>query len=336
MIHSLFSGIVLGWDHRRIRRYTSLQEVEQVCLTNDTVLFTDLRNLFLFFDRWESDMSTSSIINDLLRNCCHSLAVGESSVTFQTIRITPQCILIAVNAIDKSSGIISLHDRLASPGIQSTLKLNEVITHVTCSSDHTLIASKTKCYVVGKGSYGQLGLGPETLETFSFVPLPNIPLNEYPISIAVSAYHSCVVTAPYGHLYTFGNGAYYRLGNGSTESNLYYPMKVESLVGVGHLNEQFIPGGICMVACSTWHTIAIAKGSNDIYGWGWNKFGQIGTDADTLTIADHKEKMITVPTRIPLFDEIEDSSSSPIQINDVKCGPRFSAFVLNDTRLFVV
>jgi alpha-tubulin suppressor-like RCC1 family protein len=248
----------------------------------------------------------------------------------------PRAVLIAAITMDHSSVVISLYDRLTSPRIQSTLKLNEVIIHVTCSSDHALIASKSKCYVIGKGSYGQLGLGPEKLEALSFEPLPNIPIDEYPISIAVSAYHSCVVTAPYGHLYTFGNGAYYRLGNGSTEISQYYPTKVEELVGVGELNEQCIPGGICMVACGTWHTIAVAKGSNDIYGWGWNKFGQIGTDEDVLTLADHEERMITVPTRIPLFDELEDSSSCPIQINDVKCGPRFSAFVLNDTRLFIL
>lgn len=315
-------GIVIGWDNRRIRHYI-LRNVQDICLTNEFVVITNPKSQLHLFPRWKNDSY----------NYDHLSESGKSILSVQFMHHT---MVISVIGEDGSGSVISLCDFQVSPKSQTSLNLKEVVTEVVCSSGHALIASKTRCFVVGRGSYGQLGLGRDILEISTFQPLSTIPSNEYPISIAVSEYHSCVVTSPYGYVYTFGNGAYYRLGNGSTENNLFYPTLVESLVGVGELNESFIPGGICKVSCSTWHTIVVAKCSNDVYGWGWNRFGQIGTDAGVNLIADHEERMITTPTRIPLFDELEYITSTSIKINDVKCGPRFTAFVLNSNRLFLV
>jgi hypothetical protein len=38
--------------------------------------------------------------------------------------------------------------------------------------------------------------------------------------------------------------------------------------------------GIALVACGIWHTVAVAADTNDVYSWGWNKYGQCGTGAD--------------------------------------------------------
>ena len=34
--------------------------------------------------------------------------------------------------------------------------------------------------------------------------------------------------------------------------------------------------GASIVSCGQWHTIVVASTTNEVYGWGWNKYGQLG------------------------------------------------------------
>lgn len=219
-----------------------------------------------------------------------------------------------------------------------TFQFPKIVQHIACGERHTLITTTNECYSIGMGEYGELGLGLEV--TTTFVPM-KIEFNHFLhhksnknleiTSIAAGPYHSCVVVNPLGILYTFGNGAYYRLGHGSDE-NVYSPKVVEDLLGVGELLPNGQSLGIAMVACSTWHTIAVAVGTNDVFGWGWNKFGQIGPHPtptadnmsdwqDPLTIAQHAATIISTPERLS-FLEVESFVGEEGDIQSIACGNR--------------
>jgi len=57
-----------------------------------------------------------------------------------------------------------------------------------------------------------------------------------------------VAVTSIGQVYTFGSGAYYRLGHGTDDGDALLPTEVEAL------------GGIRIVACSSgrWHTVVTA------------------------------------------------------------------------------
>lgn len=175
------------------------------------------------------------------------------------------------------------------------ISLPLAVTAVACSDSHALIATKSSVYALGHGSYGQLGLGESVLSTDQLQELTLQP-GESPRSIAVSNYHSCLVTAPYGHLYTFGCGAFYRLGHGEDDTNYFHPHRVESLLSVGAWQPDGSSTGIAQVCCGLWHTVVLTTGMRDVYVWGWNNFGQCGdestaADGDTSTNSGHSSRL---------------------------------------------
>ena len=87
------------------------------------------------------------------------------------------------------------------------------------------------------------------------------------------------------------------------------PTLVSSLEGVGILNDDGTSGGIAMVTCSTWHMVAVAVGSNDVFAWGWNKFGQVKAresfQPHAISSDNHAESaatqgVIAIPPELPL------------------------------------
>lgn len=52
----------------------------------------------------------------------------------------------------------------------------------------------------------------------------------------------------------------------------------------GKLNADGSVSGCKLCSCSTWHAIVITDGSNEVYGWGWNKFGQLGSQNVDVSI----------------------------------------------------
>ncbi|MCD7465236.1 Ultraviolet-B receptor uvr8 [Datura stramonium] len=85
------------------------------------------------------------------------------------------------------------------------------------------------------------------------------------VMVACGWRHTICVSSS-GALYTYGWSKYGQLGHGDFEDHLF-PHKVQAL------HESFtsqISGG--------WrHTMALTS-DGKLYGWGWNKFGQVGVD----------------------------------------------------------
>jgi alpha-tubulin suppressor-like RCC1 family protein len=121
-------------------------------------------------------------------------------------------------------------------------------------------------YCWGRNEYGQLGNGttasstnPLALSLSAGVPIESISVGE------VSA---CARTSG-GAIYCWGNNSYGQLGDGTTTSR-YTPMRLS------------IPAGETFVSITTGYTHTCASTIVDtIYCWGYNAYGQLGTD-DTV------------------------------------------------------
>lgn len=235
---------------------------------------------------------------------------------------------------------------------------------IACSKYHCLFGTLAAVFSLGQGSYGQLGLG-ENILSVSTPKLVTLPDGESPRSIAVSDFHSCIVTSPNGLLYTFGCGAFYRLGHGD-DHDLFVPRRVDSLMAVGSWLPNGQSLGIEKVSCSIWHTLVLTSGVHDVYSWGWNNFGQCSdidedttfdfdddrqskrlksmhsaelpshntTESCNLSIpkstVQQRKKMIIHPERITSLDVLDEEGHKDkpsCHIVDIACGHRFSAFL---------
>ncbi|GAB4855716.1 Ultraviolet-B receptor uvr8 [Ancistrocladus abbreviatus] len=140
---------------------------------------------------------------------------------------------------------------------------------VAAGAEHSVAVTEDgQIYGWGWGRYGNLGLGDRDDR---LVPQRVSSVNgEKMILVACGWRHTISVTTS-GGLYTYGWSKYGQLGHGDFEDHLI-PHKLEALRG--HFIAQ-ISGG--------WrHTMAVTSDGR-LYGWGWNKFGQVGVGDD----ADH-------------------------------------------------
>ncbi|KAF7831034.1 ultraviolet-B receptor UVR8 isoform X1 [Senna tora] len=180
-----------------------------------------------------------------------------------------------------------------------TLNPGVRITSVAAGGRHTLALSDIgQVWGWGYGGEGQLGLGSRIRMVSSPHLVPCIDsstcgkdrsvalaqgsmnfeghnfrvLGSYVKRIACGGRHSAVITDT-GALLTFGWGLYgQKCGQGSTDDELS-PTCVSSLLGIQ------IEG----VAAGLWHTVCISA-DGDVYAFGGNQFGQLGTGDDQAEI----------------------------------------------------
>jgi len=182
------------------------------------------------------------------------------------------------------------------------------ITQLACGDSHSLVSCEGgKVYSWGRSDYGQLGWEGGYKEPFSIGLVEGIPTNKEVQSVAAGALHSaCIVDY---ELYTFGWGLYGQLGHGEV-GNERKARKVEALTGVGMILE----GGrkfqsVKQVACGTWHTFVVST-TGDLYGFGWNKFGQIVSESPS------ESEQFFLPKLVHLSDN---------EVKHVSCGSRHTA-----------
>lgn len=202
-----------------------------------------------------------------------------------------------------------------------------LVTSVSCGDYHTLISSKTFVYGFGCNRYGELGLGRKSdeVKTPTLIPLPK---GEYPRCIGAGCYFSAIVTEPRGSIYTFGSGSYHRLGHGcdSDDSDVVSPKLLEYFEDIIEASSMFPQvkdslTGITDVSCGKWHCVALLGSTNALYGWGWNKFFQLGTfheekqgiENDNLDL--EKDEVFIMSPRL-----IVDASREDLEIQSVICG----------------
>uniref|UniRef100_A0ACD5ZD62 Uncharacterized protein n=1 Tax=Avena sativa TaxID=4498 RepID=A0ACD5ZD62_AVESA len=137
------------------------------------------------------------------------------------------------------------------------------IRMIAAGAEHTAAVTQDgDLYGWGWGRYGNLGLGDREDR---FVPEKVSPLEvgEKMVLVACGWRHSVTVSSS-GGLYTYGWSKYGQLGHGDFEDHLV-PRKVEALKDTS----------ISQIAGGWRHTMALAA-DGKLYGWGWNKFGQVG------------------------------------------------------------
>lgn len=174
---------------------------------------------------------------------------------------------------------------------------------VACGDSHCLILCGASCFSYGTNTYGQLGIGTHS-EYSTELQHVHLPHNIFVSDVATGNSFSALVTTQ-GRVYTFGSGAYYKLGHGDDEDRLA-PTRVVELDEVGEFQPDGTMTGVKLIACGRWHTVVVAHGTNDVYGWGWNKFGNLGvnptTNSSKASNSPHKEEIVSLPRRIEDLD----------------------------------
>ncbi|CAE6076356.1 unnamed protein product [Arabidopsis arenosa] len=204
------------------------------------------------------------------------------------------------------------------------------IVSVAAGGRHTLALSDIgQVWGWGYGGEGQLGLGSRVRLVSSPHPIPCIEpssygkatssgvnmssevqcgrvLGSYVKRIACGGRHSAVITDT-GALLTFGWGLYGQCGQGSTDDELS-PTCVSSLLGI-RIEE---------VAAGLWHTIC-ASSDGDVYSFGGNQFGQLGTGCDQ---AETLPKLLEAPN-------LEN-----VNVKIISCGARHTAVIADEGKVF--
>ncbi|XP_027330270.1 ultraviolet-B receptor UVR8-like [Abrus precatorius] len=207
------------------------------------------------------------------------------------------------------------------------------IATVAAGGRHTLALSDTGLvWGWGYGGEGQLGLGSRIRMVSSPHLVPCIDSSyygkdwsttlargsigsdgqnfripgSYVKKIACGGRHSTVITDA-GALLTFGWGLYGQCGQGTTDDELS-PTCVSSLLGIQ------IEG----VAAGLWHTVCTTA-DGDVYAFGGNQFGQLGTGADQAE---------TLPSLV------DSPSLENTHVKNISCGARHTALITEGGKVF--
>uniref|UniRef100_A0A8C5JCP5 HECT-type E3 ubiquitin transferase n=1 Tax=Junco hyemalis TaxID=40217 RepID=A0A8C5JCP5_JUNHY len=143
------------------------------------------------------------------------------------------------------------------------------IVAVSCGEAHTLaLNDKGQVYAWGLATDGQLGL-PGTEECVR-VPRNIKSLSEIQIvQVACGYYHSLALSKG-SEVFSWGQNKYGQLGLGYEYKKQTSPQMIKSLLGIPFA--QIAAGGA--------HSFVLTL-SGAIFGWGRNKFGQLGVNDDT-------------------------------------------------------
>ena len=83
---------------------------------------------------------------------------------------------------------------------------------------------------------------------------------------------------------------------------------------------------VTKVSCGWWHALAVADNGASLFGWGWNKYGQLGIDpnSDSNDLRDGTLSQVGFNETIVLPTEIVCSDSTEQMYVDVSCGWKHS------------
>ncbi|KAG6551955.1 hypothetical protein Mapa_006572 [Marchantia paleacea] len=158
---------------------------------------------------------------------------------------------------------------------------------LAAGAEHTAAVTESgKLYGWGWGRYGNLGLGDRNDR---LVPAEVASVNNEKFTLVACGWRHTIAVAESGNLYTFGWSKYGQLGHGDYLDHLV-PHQVAALKN----------NPIVQISGGWRHTVALDS-SGRLYGWGWNKFGQVGvgnTDDQTSpqlvkNLAEEKVKQVS-------------------------------------------
>uniref|UniRef100_A0A8C5PTZ4 HECT and RLD domain containing E3 ubiquitin protein ligase 4 n=1 Tax=Leptobrachium leishanense TaxID=445787 RepID=A0A8C5PTZ4_9ANUR len=143
------------------------------------------------------------------------------------------------------------------------------IVAVSCGEAHTLaLNDKGQVFSWGLATDGQIGLS--GVEEYIRVPRNIKSLSEVQIVQVACGHHHSLALSKESEVYAWGQNRYGQLGLGHELKNEVSPKPIKSLSGIPF--SQVAVGGA--------HSFALTM-SGAIFGWGRNKFGQLGLNDET-------------------------------------------------------
>ncbi|CAO2832421.1 unnamed protein product [Amaranthus hypochondriacus] len=149
---------------------------------------------------------------------------------------------------------------------------------VAAGAEHSAAVTEAgEVYGWGWGRYGNLGLGDRKDR---LVPEKVSSINGIKMAFVACGWRHTITVTTSGTLYTYGWSKYGQLGHGDFEDHLT-PFKLEAL------SSQIIS----QISGGWRHTMAVTS-EGKLYGWGWNKFGQVG-------VGDYTDRCSPVQVSFP-------------------------------------
>ena len=136
------------------------------------------------------------------------------------------------------------------------------VSQIAAGGFHTVaIQSNGTLWAWGNNSFGQLGLGGVTYNTYPVVNPTQVSTSTAWTDSAAGAYHTVAINS--SSLYAWGNNSYGQLGQGN---NTHYssPIQVGAATNWSQVN------------CGYYNTVAL-QSNGTLWAWGLNSFGQLGT-----------------------------------------------------------
>lgn len=156
------------------------------------------------------------------------------------------------------------HDKARKKPEQVVALDAQIIEALSCGESHTLaLNDKGQVFSWGLGSDGQLGLG--NFDECVRVPRNIKTLSDVQITQVACGYWHSLALSKGGHIFSWGQNRSGQLGLGSQGQSVCTPQSVQSLQGIPFA--QITAGGA--------HSFARTF-SGALFGWGCNKFGQLG------------------------------------------------------------
>ncbi|KAG6595606.1 Ultraviolet-B receptor UVR8, partial [Cucurbita argyrosperma subsp. sororia] len=157
-------------------------------------------------------------------------------------------------------GLGTTEDALVPQKIQAFQGIS--IKMVAAGAEHTAAVTEDgELFGWGWGRYGNLGLGDRNDR---LVPQKVSSVDDDKMVMVACGWRHTISVSSSGGLYTYGWSKYGQLGHGDFEDRLV-PHRLEALCG----------DSISQISGGWRHTMALTT-DGKLYGWGWNKFGQVG------------------------------------------------------------
>ena len=178
---------------------------------------------------------------------------------------------------------------------------SEEIIYISAHHVHTIaLTSFGRILIWGSntlmtGTYGVLGTGTNA----AYVAIPTDITNnftfdtdDYPIKVFAGASFSALLTQ-LGKVYTWGNGGWGRLGNGTTNSS-FTPIDITNNFGLLSADK------VINLSLGFEHAMALTS-TGRIFSWGYNEFGQLGIGSSGTY--SYRSTPVEITNRFSLLSE---------------------------------
>nr|QEM23329.1 UV resistance locus 8 [Colobanthus quitensis] len=157
---------------------------------------------------------------------------------------------------------------------------------VAAGAEHSAAVTEAgDVYGWGWGRYGNLGLGDRSDR---LVPEKVSPIDGIKMTLVACGWRHTITVTDSGSIYTYGWSKYGQLGHGDFEDHPT-PYKLEALSDKP----------ISQISGGWRHTMAVTS-DGKLYGWGWNKFGQVGVGdnvdrcSPVQVVFPHDQKVVQI------------------------------------------